>query len=397
MKKKEIVFLTPRYPFPLIGGDKIKSYNLLKHLAENHNVTLVALSFGKPPSDEEFAAIKDIGVDVYPITLNPVLSSLRTGLRLPLKYPLEISFYYRPDFIRKFDELCEKKKFDLGISFFMRTAEYLKDKKFKKILISEDCRTLYMKRSSEGSTSLIQKAVRLWEVMKLKKYEPEILNHFDTVTLVTKEDIKAMASLNKNVRLRLVTNGVDVDKFTPPANDIVRKGLIFTGKLSVYSNTMMAIKVAKDIMPRIHAEFPDVKLSIVGANAPKSVRDLENEYVKIYSDVKDISEYYRQSQIFIHPHEAATGIQNKLLEAMSSELAVVTTPTGIQGVIGRNEEHFLISRTTEEMIQNTLRILKDKGLALKLAKNARKLMLETHTWQVVFNQIDEVMAEIFDE
>jgi glycosyltransferase involved in cell wall biosynthesis len=397
LKKKEIVFLTPRYPFPLIGGDKIKSYNLLKHLAENHNVTLVALSFGKPPSDEEFAAIRDIGVDVYPITLNPILSALRTGLRLPMKYPLEISFYYRPDFIKKFEELCKKKNFDLGIAFFMRTAEYLKDKNFKKILISEDCRTLYMKRSFESSTSLLQKAVRLWEVWKLKKYEPEILNHFDAITLVTKEDIKAMASLNKEVKLRLVTNGVDVDLFSPPSDNEARKGLIFTGKLSVYSNTMMAIKVANEIMPSVHAEFPDVKLSIVGANAPKSVRDLENDFVKVYSDVKDISEYYRMNQIFIHPHEAATGIQNKLLEAMASELAVVTTPTGIQGVIGKHEEHFLISRTTEEMIQNTLKILKDKELALKLAKNARKLMLETHTWQVVFNQIDEVTAEIFDE
>jgi glycosyltransferase involved in cell wall biosynthesis len=397
LKKKEIVFLTPRYPFPLIGGDKIKSYNLLKHLAENHNVTLVALSFGKLPSDEEFAAIKDIGVDVYPITLNPVLSGLRTALRLPLKYPLEISFYYRPDFIKKFEELCEKKNFDLGIAFFMRTAEYLKDKKFKKILISEDCRTLYMKRSFEGSTSLIQKSVRFWEVLKLKKYEPEILNHFDTISLVTKEDMRAMSSLNKDVRIRLITNGVDTDLFSPPEDNAERTGLIFTGKLSVYSNTMMAIKIAKEIMPRVHAEFPDVKLSIVGANAPKSVRELENDFVKVYSDVKDISEYYRKALIFIHPHEAATGIQNKLLEAMSAELAVVTTPTGIQGVIGKHEEHFMISRTTEEMIQNTLRILRDKELAKKLAKNARKLMLETHTWQVVFNQIDEVMAEIFNE
>jgi len=47
MKKLNILFLLPRYPFPLIGGDRVKPYYIIKHLAKEHNVTLVTFFQGK--------------------------------------------------------------------------------------------------------------------------------------------------------------------------------------------------------------------------------------------------------------------------------------------------------------------------------------------------------------
>ena len=42
-KKKNILFLTPRFPYPLIGGDRIKSFYILKYLSRYANVTLITL------------------------------------------------------------------------------------------------------------------------------------------------------------------------------------------------------------------------------------------------------------------------------------------------------------------------------------------------------------------
>ena len=44
---KNILFLTPRIPYPVIGGDRIKSFNLLKHLSSKYNVILVTFYQGK--------------------------------------------------------------------------------------------------------------------------------------------------------------------------------------------------------------------------------------------------------------------------------------------------------------------------------------------------------------
>ncbi len=398
MERKKILFLSSRYPFPLIGGDKIKSYHLLRHLAKKYDVTLVAFSFANLPNSKEIEAIENIGVRVFPIKLNPILSGIVTGLRLPLEYPLEISFYLTKKFKQVVDELVNNEKFDIGIAFFMRTAEYLKNKNIKKILIAEDCRVLYQSRSFTRSTNLLQKIVRWWEVFKLKKYEPNIISKYDYTTLVTVEDIEEMKKANNNAKYRLVTNGVDIERYAPNENYEVRgKNIIFTGKLSVWANTMMAIKIATEIMPRIIKEVPDAKLMIVGSNPPNSVRNLKNDFVEIYADVPDLAEYYAKARIFLHPHDGASGIQNKLLEAMSSGCAVVTTKTGNQGIYAKHGEHAFIAKSDDDFARYTVKLLQDLELSKKMSENSRNWIIQTHTWDVVFEQIDGVLEELLNE
>jgi len=330
--------------------------------------------------------------------LNPLKSGFLTGLRLQKEYPLEISFYLNSEFKNIVDNLLTTEKFDLGIAFFMRTAEYLKEKNIPKILISEDCRVLYQSRSYNRSNNLLQKAVRWWEVMKLKPYEPKITSQYDFVTLVTKEDIEEMKKGNSKLKYRLVTNGVDIDRYSPPENFSERGlNIIFTGKLSVWANTMMAIKVAKELFPKIQSEVPEANLMIVGANPPKSVRELESSNIHIYADVPDLAIYYRKARVFLHPHDGASGIQNKLLEAMSAGCAVVTTPTGNQGIYARHMEHAMLSDSDDEMAEYTIKLLKDDNLAQQISESAREWIIQTHTWDVVFSQIDGVINELFNE
>jgi len=398
LKQKKILFLASRYPYPLIGGDKIKSYHLLRHLAKYNDVTLVAFSFGTLPEKKDIEAVEALGVRVFPVALNPLKSGFLTGLRLQKEYPLEISFYLNSEFKNIVDNLLTTEKFDLGIAFFMRTAEYLKEKNIPKILISEDCRVLYQSRSYNRSNNLLQKAVRWWEVMKLKPYEPKITSQYDFVTLVTKEDIEEMKKGNSKLKYRLVTNGVDIDRYSPPENFSERGlNIIFTGKLSVWANTMMAIKVAKELFPKIQSEVPEANLMIVGANPPKSVRELESSNIHIYADVPDLAIYYRKARVFLHPHDGASGIQNKLLEAMSAGCAVVTTPTGNQGIYARHMEHAMLSDSDDEMAEYTIKLLKDDNLAQQISESAREWIIQTHTWDVVFSQIDGVINELFNE
>lgn len=44
MDKKKILYLTTRLPFPTIGGDKLRMFNILKQLKkQGHKITLVSL------------------------------------------------------------------------------------------------------------------------------------------------------------------------------------------------------------------------------------------------------------------------------------------------------------------------------------------------------------------
>lgn len=401
MEKKNILFLTPRFPFPLIGGDRLKPYNLMKHLAKKHNVTLISFYIDLPIKQAYIKEIESLGVELIPIPLKITQAALKTVLRMPGPRPLEIDFFTQPEFEKAVKEQLNKKKYDIGISFFMRTAEYLRNRNgFKKILVAEDCRVLYQNRSYKESKNLKQKAVRYWEVMKLRKYEPNVVNNFDITTLVTYEDIEAMKKQNKDVKYRLLTNGTDINSYIPPEGFDHRKDILFTGKLDVWSNVIMAQNIVENIMPIIRKKYPKIKLNIVGARPTAAIMSLESKYVNIHANVPRFQPYLQNARVFLHPHSAATGIQNKLLEAMACACPVVTTPTGNQGIYAKHGEHALISENSDnyqQLADYTIELLENDDLAKRISENARQLIVDTHSWEEVSRQIDSIIEELFNE
>ena len=125
MTKKNILFLTPRFPFPLIGGDRLKPYNLMKHLAKKHNVTLISFYIDLPIKQAYLKEIEALGVELIAIPLYVPKAVFRTGMRLFGHRPLEIDFFTQPEFRKAVNEQLQKKKFDIGISFFMRTRVHM--------------------------------------------------------------------------------------------------------------------------------------------------------------------------------------------------------------------------------------------------------------------------------
>jgi glycosyltransferase involved in cell wall biosynthesis len=392
-QRLKILFLSPRFPYPTHGGDRIKSYHLLKHLARNHDVHFVSFPI-KHPGEENIRHLESLGIDTHVIVLKPLKAAITTALRLFKNLPLEIAFFTQPEGKKLIDELCEKENFDLGMAFFMRTAEYLKDKPFKKILIAEDCRTMYQSRSFEASGTWKQKLVRWWEVLKLKKYEPEIVNFFDITTLVTQHDIDAMRELNANVKYGLITNGTNIHHFKADFSQEKRRGLLFFGKLDVYSNEMMVLKIAKEIFPEVKKEIPDIEVNFAGADTPDSLLKLASPSIRFHTNVPDMQKFLHEAAVFVHPHKGASGIQNKVLEAMATGCAVVTTPTGIQGIAAIHNEHALIAKSDEEMTQFIIRLLKNPDERVRLAKNARALVEKNHSWEAVDMALDETIAQV---
>jgi glycosyltransferase involved in cell wall biosynthesis len=393
-RKLNILFLTARYPYPVVGGDRLKPYNIISYLARHHNLTLVSFFQGNIIPQDYIEQIENRNIRVFAIPLNPIKAGLR-AVSKSASYPLEIGYYTQPEFKETVDKLLQEEHFDLGFSFFMRTAEYLKSKNIKKILMAEDCRTLYQKRSYEKSNSMKQKAVRLWEYRKLLKYEPEIVNHFDVTTLVTHEDISAMKSQNSHARYELLTNGTDIHKFIP-SESRKDKTILFAGKLDVWANEMMIMKIIDKIFPIIKNRFEGVKLNIVGANPPKTILARQDESIKVIPNVPDMLPYLQESTMFLHPHDGGSGIQNKLLEAMACGCPVVTTKTGNQGINAKPSEEVLIGNNPLELAEGALRILSDKDLAKRISENARKLIVDTHSWESVFSDLDKLIDDVLN-
>jgi hypothetical protein len=69
MSRLNILFLTQVLPYPLVGGPKIRAYYMLRHLAQQHEVTLV--SFVRADDDAQaIAHLRDFCSAVHTVPIS---------------------------------------------------------------------------------------------------------------------------------------------------------------------------------------------------------------------------------------------------------------------------------------------------------------------------------------
>jgi glycosyltransferase involved in cell wall biosynthesis len=390
---KPFVFLTPRFPWPLVGGDRVKSFHILRLLARRAPVHLITLHHGSHPTAEQIQTMSDIGVTVHGSPLRRYWSAVRAASSLWNGMPLEISFYNRRTFHRLVNEVIDLVDPSVVFSFFMRTAEYVRHRRdVPRILIAEDCRQLYQSRSASATPSLAQRLIRTFEVRQLSSYEPAVMRDFDVVTFVTQTDIDAMTATQPSARYALLSNGVDLVSYSA-STERDTPTVLFAGKLNVEANHVMAVDLITSIWPMVLARMPDAKLVVAGSFAKPKLRSLMLAAEVQYIDTPtSLVPAYSAASVFAHPHCGASGIQNKVLEAMACGCAVVTTPTGLQGIDAVDGVHALVGSTHSELASHIVTLLSDCSLRNRLASQARTLMETTKSWQAIDEQLTRVLS-----
>ena len=79
---------------------------------------------------------------------------------------------------------------------------------------------------------------------------------------------------------------------------------------------------------------------------------------------------------------------------MALRKAVVTTPVGAQGIEGEDGKHFVVADGSEEMVEKILELLKDEEKRRGIGRNARALIEEKYTWDVIGEKLLEEIEEI---
>src|SRR5205807_2081837 len=99
-------------------------------------------------------------------------------------------------------------------------------------------------------------------------------------------------------------------------------------------NMDAAHHLCADIWPRIHAVEPEARLHLVGANPPDSLRRIAAgaRNVTVDGPVPDVPPVLAASDVVVCPLRIGGGVKVKMLEALASGCAIVTTSIGVQGL-----------------------------------------------------------------
>jgi glycosyltransferase involved in cell wall biosynthesis len=235
---------------------------------------------------------------------------------------------------------------------------------------------------------------RDWVKMTLyRAYERRALGAASMINFVNKGDLASVRRGKPELPLINLSNGVDSSKFTSDESQRVPGRMLFTGNFDYAPNVEAVRHLVTDIFPLIRAVSPMVTLHIVGKNPPAEV--LACPGVTATGFVEDIASCYRSAQVFVCPLLSGAGIKNKVLEALSSGLPVVTTSLGVDGIEHLEvNRHYLLADDPREFVKCVVKVLEDEELRGSLGKEARAIVTRYHGWGAIIGQYFEAMGRV---
>ncbi|MBU0970835.1 MAG: TIGR03087 family PEP-CTERM/XrtA system glycosyltransferase [Proteobacteria bacterium] len=405
-KTKKILFLAHRIPYPPNKGDKIRTFNEIKHLSEFFSIELMALADKK--SDLGFKTnLEPYCHRVHLFPLNPVCGKLRGMKSLLAGNSISEGYFFQADFYKKLSERLSTKTYHAVFCFSAPMAAYVfkfysqQGKRLKKpILVMDFCDVDSEKwrQYSDRSSFLLRLLYRL-EAERVAAFEKKTNQFFDASVFVSQEESRLFIQRSREAKkVHTIPNGVDHAYFScdtmplTPDPDPPSKIILFAGAMDYYANVEGVEWFCKSVFPLIRERVPEALFFIVGNNPHSRVRRLGNlKNVVVTGFVEDIRPYYEKARVCVVPLRIARGVQNKVLEAMSMEKPVVLTSAALCGIPACPGEHLFLADTSKSFAHNVQILLDDRELAVKTGISARKFIKNRFSWKLSMEKLKAIL------
>lgn len=386
----DIIFITSRFPFPIDKGDKLRAYYQIKELSKVHNVYLLSIS-EKNLNQNDINKLKEVCSDIHIFKINlfkRILNLFKTFIN---NKPFQVNYFYSKSIQRNIDNIIKEVQPDHIICQLIRTAMYMKNQ--HQIPSTID----YMDALSKGIqrripiASFWMKPILKMEFERLKKFENLAYEFFENHIIISKSDRNSIAH-NKSSKIKIIANGIDTEIFKKYKFK-KKYDLVFIGNLNYVPNIDTALYIGNTIVPELRKTYPDIKILIAGSNPSNKVKKLSNENITISGWVEDIKEAYLSGKIFFAPMKIGTGLQNKLLEAMSLEIPCITSPLANKALGAINNNHILIGNNSQEHINHIKYCLENNSAAEHLGANGRVFVKKNFSW----NKSNELLLNVLSK
>ena len=387
----KIFVLLPRIPFPLEKGDKLRAFNQIKQLAKHNEIVLCALNDNSQVSEQDaFRALQPYCQSINFIKISKPQIVLGLARAFFKGLPMQCGYFYNRKAAKKINALIEKHKPDMLFGQLLRVAEYIRKKNIPKTIDYQDVFSYGMKRRADIA-SPITRPIFSMEYKRLKRYEAAIFDDFDVKTIISESDRELITHPKKN-EILVIPNGVDHEFFAPQERE-KKYDIVFTGNMSYAPNVNAVEYLANEILPIVWKQVPNAKMYVAGATPDPKVKKAACDNIVISGWLDDIRDAYAQSRIFIAPMRIGTGLQNKLLEAMSMGLPAITTPLANGSLGAENGKEILVGSNAGELAQHIITLLTDKGKAQQIAQAGFDFTNRVYDWGKATQIMEEAMKD----
>jgi sugar transferase (PEP-CTERM/EpsH1 system associated) len=396
----ELLFLAHRLPFPPTKGDKIRAYHFLSHLARTRVVHLGCLI--DDPDDYDHADdLRALCGECHFAALPPWRIRLRAVAALARNQAISVAALRDPGLDRWIADLLRRRPVSCVFAYSSGMAGYLTAVPGHGVRRIVD----FVDVDSEKWRQLAGR--RRWPISWLCRRESALLQAFDRdaagrcdhCLLVSPAEAQSFRELVPSAapKILVIPNGVDSEHFAPdlrlpcpfePGGAVVA----FTGDMAYWPNEDAVLWFAREVLPRLRARHPDLRFVVVGRAPSRRLRRTAVRLgIELSGSVPDVRPFLRHADLVVAPLRIAQGVPNKVLEAMASGKAVVTTPAAIAGLRLR-PGHDILSADAPASFAEAVASLLDPERAAALGARARARAVADYAWAESLRSLDELVA-----
>ena len=382
-----ILVIYPYIPYPLDRGTFQRTFHLLKELASEHKVDLLALS-ENGEAMEHREVFEQFCNDVRFIPLEHPAWPKLVPDRLFNSIPSTILHWRQPHIADAIRQHLNAGNYDLVHVCDIVLAQYFLDE-HKDIPLSIDRSRVdlqfQLQRTAVMKSSLRDKALAWENMIKLWRFEKRIARRAQLQVLCGPDDeVFVRRHISSTVPLKVIANGVDLDffKYEPDLDRPAEKPtLLFCGAMD-YAPNIDALRWYFDTMhDELRRRVPDLQILIVGKTPVAEVTAYGHKPgVTVTGSVPDVRPYYRQAWMQMVPLRIGGGTRLKIVESLAIGTPVVSTTIGAQGLNLVHGDEILLADTPDAFIEQLAKGLSDPKLLANLRKSGIKTANERFSW-----------------
>jgi sugar transferase (PEP-CTERM/EpsH1 system associated) len=398
---EHLLYLTHRIPYPPNKGDKIRSYHLLKHLAERYHVHLG--TFVDDPDDWQYAdKVKQLCSDSFIADLNPRLARVRSLGALFANRSLSVDYYRHAGLQAWVDQVAKRHDIRRVLVFSSPMAQYAMDlHNARRVIDFVDIDSDKWRQYAEKKPWPMS-LLYAHEAKQLLRYEQHVAQAFDASLFVSQPEadlFKRLAPVSQ-LKTGFFSNGVDTEYFCPdPAleNPYASDGavMVFTGAMDYWPNVDAVQWFAKDIFPAIRQAHPNAQFYIVGSRPSAEVQALAAlPGVQVTGTVPDVRPYLAHAQLAVAPLRIARGIQNKVLEAMAMAKPVIVSPQALEGIAAVPGQEIMLAAEAPQFAEAAIKFLQHPEP--QLGARARDKVIAQYGWASNLSRVNTLLEPAID-
>lgn len=388
-----ILAVTTRFPFPVVGGDRLRFFKICEGLSKYHDLDLISLT------DNPRTPIESSHFETFNVIETIYLSRFRSFwncLRGLFKYlPLQVMYYHSDQLRNRLRHASND--YDCVFLHLVRLGEYIGCINAPIWLEMTDAISLnYSRVIATKKTLALRGLIYAFEYKRLVKYEQAIIRKVNGISLISEVDRCWLERTKPFENMAVVSNGVNLLANEFKERSIQNNNIVFIGNMLSYQNLDACLYFANEVLPVIcERARRDIKFRIIGQiSRSDSMRLSRIKNVEVFGKFDAIEDALVGSFAGVCPVRLGAGLQNKILEYMALGLPTVSTSVGLEGLKAKKGRDLLVADDPEIFAQYVLDILSDRELAREYSKNGRRYVERHHDWDTEIRLLSDRIEKL---